>query len=59
MEDMDYHEFVERVVSLLLKDNKTTSALIGYDKESVNIMLGEYLNEQKVARQNTQPKKRH
>ena len=58
MEDMDYHEFVERVVSLLLKDSRTTSALIGYDKESVNIMLGEYLDEQKVARQNARQRKR-
>ncbi|SFV58088.1 DEAD-box ATP-dependent RNA helicase CshA [hydrothermal vent metagenome] len=58
MEDMDYHEFVERVVSILLKNSKTTSALIGYDQESVNSMLDEYRNEQKVARQNSRKKKR-
>ncbi|NEW59696.1 DEAD/DEAH box helicase [Sulfurovum sp. bin170] len=58
MEDMDYHEFVERVVSLLLKNKKSSSALIGYDKESVNSMLDEYRDEQKVARQNSRKRKR-
>ncbi|HHD80597.1 MAG TPA: DEAD/DEAH box helicase, partial [Campylobacterales bacterium] len=37
MEDMDYHEFVERVVTILLKDNPPTANLqIGYDLDSVN-----------------------
>ena len=58
MEDMDYHEFVERVVSLLLNEKKTSSALIGYDEESVNSMLDEYRDEQKVARQNSSKRKR-
>ena len=58
MEDMDYHEFVERVVTLLLLSNKTDSSLIGYDKESVNSMLEEYRDEQKVARQNSRKRKR-
>jgi len=58
MEDMDYHEFVERVVSILLKEKKTSSTVIGYDKDSVNSMLDEYLDEQKVARQNGRHRKR-
>ncbi len=58
MEDMDYHEFVERVVTLLLLNNKSDSPLIGYDQESVNSMLEEYRDEQKVARQNSRKRKR-
>jgi ATP-dependent RNA helicase DeaD len=58
MEDMNYHEFVERVVSLLIKKRKTPSIVIGYDKESVNNMLDEYQDEQKVARQNSRKRKR-
>jgi len=65
MEDMDYHEFVERVVTLLIKSNKlksnTSTSLnrIGYDENSVKSMLDEYQDEQKVARHNNRKKKRH
>ena len=65
MEDMDYHEFVERVVTLLIKSNKfksnTSTSLnrIGYDEKSVKSMLDEYQDEQKVARHNNRKKKRH
>ena len=59
MEDMDYHEFVERVVSLLLQGKKTSTNQIGYDQDTVNSMLDEYHDEQKVARQNNRKKKRH
>ena len=58
MEDMDYHEFVERVVSLLLQDEKSNSNLLGYDQNTVNMMLNEYQSEQKVARKNNRKKKR-
>ena len=59
MEDMDYHEFVERIVSLLLQGKISSSEQIGYDKDTVNSMLGEYQDEQKVARQNNRKRKRH
>ena len=59
MEDMDYHEFVERVVSLLLQQKKSSSNQVGYDLDTVNSMLEEYQDEQKVARQNNRKKKRH
>ena len=59
MEDMDYHEFVERVVSLLLQEKKTSGSQIGYDQDTVNSMLDDYQDEQKVARQNNRKKKRH
>ncbi|MCK5854862.1 MAG: C-terminal helicase domain-containing protein, partial [Sulfurovaceae bacterium] len=60
MEDMDYHEFVERVVTLLIKSNKISSNnQLGYDEESVKNMLDEYQGEQKVARNNNRKKKRH
>ncbi len=58
MEDMDYHEFVERVVTLLVKEKKSTKGQIGYDQDTVNSMLDEYQEEQKVTRQNNQKKKR-
>jgi len=58
MEDMDYHEFVERVVSLLLQEEKSNSNLLGYDQNTVNMMLNEYQSEQKVARQNNRKKKK-
>ena len=58
MEDMDYHEFVERVVSLLIEEKKSNSNLLGYDQNTVNTMLTEYQSEQKVARQNNRKKKR-
>jgi ATP-dependent RNA helicase DeaD len=57
MEDMDYHEFVERVVTLLLKANSSTTTQIGYDEESVNSMIEEYDDEQKVARRGNRSKK--
>jgi ATP-dependent RNA helicase DeaD len=58
MEDMDYHEFVERVVTLLLKEKSPTTTTIGYDKERVNSLIGEYEDEQKVARKSNRLKKR-
>jgi ATP-dependent RNA helicase DeaD len=58
MEDMDYHEFVERVVSLLLEEKKSNSNQLGFDQNTVNSMMNEYQDEQKVARQNNRKKKR-
>jgi len=59
MEDMDYHEFVERVVSLLLiQQKKPTSEQLGYDADTVNSMLDEYEDEQKVARHNNRKRKK-
>ncbi|HIM93944.1 MAG TPA: DEAD/DEAH box helicase [Campylobacterales bacterium] len=59
MEDMDYHEFVERVVTLILKRDKTTvSNQLGYDEDKVKSMIDEYQSEQKVARHNNRKKKR-
>ncbi len=58
MEDMDYHEFVERVVTLLLKDKSLSTIQIGYDKDTVNSMIDEYEDEQKVARKSNRLKKR-
>jgi ATP-dependent RNA helicase DeaD len=59
MEDMDYHEFVERVVSLLLiQQKKLTSEQLGYDADTVNSMLDEYEDEQKVARHNNRKRKK-
>jgi len=59
MEDMDYHEFVERVVTLILKRDKTiVSNQLGYDEDKVKSMIDEYQSEQKVARHNNRKKKR-
>jgi len=58
MEEMDYHEFVERVVTLLLKDKSATKNQIGFNQEMVNNMLDNYEDEQKVARKNNRKKKR-
>ena len=58
MEDMDYHEFVERVVSILLEQKKSSSDQIGFDQNAVNNMIGKYQDEQKVARQNNRKRKR-
>jgi ATP-dependent RNA helicase DeaD len=58
MEDMDYHEFVERVVTLLLKEKASSTIQIGYDKDTVNSMIDEYQDEQKVARKSNRFKKR-
>ena len=58
MEDMNYHEFVEKVVTILLKENYSKTITIGYDKESVKSMLDEYQDKQKVARQSNRSKKR-
>jgi len=59
MEDMDYHEFVERVVTLLIQENAISKETLGFDQNSVNSMLEEYEGEQKVARKNNRKKKRH
>jgi ATP-dependent RNA helicase DeaD len=58
MEDMDYHEFVERVVSLLFKEQKSNANQLGFDQKAVDMMFNEYQDEQKVARQNNRKKKR-
>jgi len=58
MEDMDYHEFVERVVSLLFQQKETSKNQIGYDEDTVNSMLESYEDEQKVARQNNRKRKK-
>ncbi|CAA6806824.1 MAG: DEAD-box ATP-dependent RNA helicase CshA (EC [uncultured Sulfurovum sp.] len=58
MEEMDYHEFVERVVTLLLKDKDSSQNQIGFDQNTVNSMIDEYHDEQKVARKNNRKKKR-
>jgi ATP-dependent RNA helicase DeaD len=58
MEDMDYHEFVERVVSLLFQQKESSKNQIGYDLDTVNSMLESYEDEQKVARQNNRKRKK-
>jgi len=58
MEEMDYHEFVERVVTLLIQKKRPSINQIGFDENTVNSMLTEYEGEQKVARQNNRKKKR-
>ena len=58
MEEMDYHEFVERVVTLLIKQKRPSINQIGFDEATVNSMMGSYEDEQKVARQNNRKKKR-
>ena len=58
MEDMDYHEFVERVVTILLKENQSKVAQIGYDLDTVNSMIDEYQDEQKVAQKSNRNRKR-
>jgi len=59
MEDMDYHEFVERVVSLLFQQTGSNIKELGYNQDTVNSMIESYHNEQKVARQsNRKGKKR-
>ncbi|CAA6814149.1 MAG: DEAD-box ATP-dependent RNA helicase CshA (EC [uncultured Sulfurovum sp.] len=58
MEEMDYHEFVERVVTLLLKDKNSPENQIGFDENVVNSMIDDYHGEQKVARKNNRKKKR-
>jgi len=58
MEDMDYHEFVERVVSILLEEKRLSANQIGFDESTVNLMMNEYQDEQKVARKNNRKKKR-
>jgi len=59
MEEMDYHEFVERVVTLLIQQKRASMNQIGFDQNTVNSMLEAYQGEQKVARQNNRKKKRH
>jgi ATP-dependent RNA helicase DeaD len=58
MEDMDYHEFVERVVSLLLKNKNSSTNQLGYNQEMVKSMIGNYEDEQKVARKINKKKKK-
>jgi len=58
MEDMDYHEFVERVVTILLKDNSNIMRQIGYDLDTVNSMIDEYHYEQKVAQKTNKARKK-
>ena len=59
MEEMDYHEFVERVVTLLLQQKKASVNYLGFDEDTVNSMLESYESEQKVARKSNRKKKRH
>ena len=58
MEDMDYHEFVERVVSLLMKEKSSSENKIGFDQNAVNTLIDDYHSEQRVARKNNRKKKR-
>jgi len=58
MDDMDYHEFVERVVTLLLKENKNRGEQIGFDLDTVNSMMDQYEHDQKVARKLNRERKR-
>jgi ATP-dependent RNA helicase DeaD len=58
MEEMDYHEFVERVVTLLLNEKNASSNQIGFDQNTVNSMIDDYQDDQKVARKNNRKKKR-
>jgi len=58
MEEMDYHEFVERVVTLLLNSKNSSENCLGFDENTVNSMLSNYQDEQKVARKNNRKKKR-
>ncbi len=58
MEEMDYHEFVERVVSVLLKQKDSSENQIGFDENTVNNMIDSYQDEQKVARKNNRKKKK-
>ncbi len=57
MEQMDYHEFVERVVTLLIQQRKPSINRLGFDEETVNSMLESYEYEQKVARKSNRKKK--
>jgi len=59
MEEMDYHEFVERVVTLLLQQKKASVNHLGFDEDTVNSMLESYESEQKVARKSNRKKKHH
>jgi ATP-dependent RNA helicase DeaD len=58
MDDMDYHEFVERVVTILLKESSHATTQIGYDLDTVNNMINEYQDEQKVAQKSNRQRKR-
>ena len=59
MEEMDYHEFVERVVTLLIQQKRASINQLGFDEDTVNSMLESYEGEQKVARKSNRKKKRH
>ena len=58
MEDMDYHEFVERVVTLLLQQKQSSINQLGFDQNMVTSMLNKYESEQKVAQKGKRKKKR-
>ena len=57
MEEMDYHEFVERVVTLLIQEKRASTNQIGFDEDTVNSMLESYEDEQKVTRKSNRKKK--
>ena len=57
MEEMDYHEFVERVVTLLIQQKRASINQLGFDEDTVNSMLESYEGEQKVARKSNRKKK--
>jgi len=58
MEEMNYHEFVERVVTLLIQQKRASTNQLGFDEDTVNRMLESYADEQKVVRKNNHKKKR-
>ena len=57
MEEMNYHEFVERVVTLLIQQKGASINQLGFDADAVNSMLESYEGEQKVACKNKRKKK--
>ena len=58
MEDMDYHEFVERVVTLLIQQKRPSINQLGFDEDTVNSMLESYEYKQKSIRKSNYNKKR-
>ncbi len=58
MEEMDYHEFVERVVTLLIQQKRASINQLGFDEDTVNDMLKSYEIEQKAVRKSNRKKKR-
>ncbi len=59
MEEMDYHEFVERVVTLLIQQKRPSINQLGFDEETVSSMLESYEYKQKTVRKDNRKKKRH